>query len=127
RPFPAGVAASAPSASLAQGGEADRAPLIDTHMPVWTDDTRHFPFDHPYDPKFKPPKTPGTAELLLKEMDDFGVTHCVLVQVIYHGWDNRYVAHCLKAHPRRFRGRELVDPTDAKAAQRHEVSGRKQA
>jgi len=60
--------------------------------------------------KFKPPKTAGTAELLLKEMDASGVSHCVLVQVIYHGWDNRYVAHCLKAHPKRFRGQGLIEP-----------------
>jgi predicted TIM-barrel fold metal-dependent hydrolase len=40
--------------------------------------------------------------------------------VIYHGWDNRYVAHCLKAHPRRFRGQGLIDPTDAKVADKLE-------
>ena len=109
---------------------ADRAPLIDTHMHVWAGDTERFPFAHPYDPKFKPPRTAGTAELLLKEMDTFGVTHCVLVQVIYHGWDNRYVARCLKDHPKRFRGQGLIDPTDPKAAdklefwvKRHGLSG----
>ena len=56
----------------------------------------------------------------VEEMDASGVTHCVLVQVIYHGWDNRYLAHCLKAHPRRFRGQGLIDPTDPRVADKLE-------
>jgi predicted TIM-barrel fold metal-dependent hydrolase len=141
RAFLAGLARSAATAGTAAAALAlgprtggadreDKAPLIDTHMHVWADDTERFPFAHPYDPKFKPPKTAGTAELLLKEMDAEGVTHCVLVQVIYHGWDNRYVAHCVKAHPKRFRGQGLIDPTDPKVAdklefwvKRHGLSG----
>lgn len=118
----AGSACCAGPAMQAAGGdrEADKPPLIDTHMHVWADDVERFPFAHPYEPKFKLPKTPGTAEVLLKEMDAFGVTHCVLVQVIYHGWDNRYVAHCLKAHPKRFRVQGLIDPTDPKVAEKLE-------
>jgi predicted TIM-barrel fold metal-dependent hydrolase len=85
-------------------------------MHVWADDARRFPFAHPYEPGFKPPRLAATVEMLLKEMDASGVSHCVLVQVIYHGWDNRYLAHCLQAHPRRFRGQGLIDPTDPKAA-----------
>src|SRR5437879_6080719 len=82
RAFLAGVACSATCAGMTRAWDADRAadraPLIDTHMHVWAGDTERFPFAHPYDPKFKPPRTAGTAELLLKEMDAFGVTHCVL-------------------------------------------------
>ncbi|HKB05649.1 MAG TPA: amidohydrolase family protein [Gemmataceae bacterium] len=35
---------------------------------------------------------------------------------MYHGWDNRYLAHCLKAEPKRFRGQALIDPTDPEVA-----------
>jgi predicted TIM-barrel fold metal-dependent hydrolase len=90
-------------------------------MHVWADDTSRFPFAYPYQPNFKVPRLAGTVELLLDEMDRFGVTHCVLVQVIYHGWDNRYVAHCVKAHPARFRGQGLIDPTDPGAADKLET------
>ncbi len=89
-------------------------------MHVWSDDPARFPFAHPYEPKFKPPKTAASVEMLLEEMDQFGIAGCVLVQVIYHGWDNRYVAHCLKAHPRRFRAQGLIDPTDPQIAQKLE-------
>lgn len=89
-------------------------------MHVWSDDPARFPFAHPYDPKFKLPKIAATVEMLLEEMDRFGITHCVLVQVIYYGWDNRYVAHCVKAHPKRFRAQGLIDPTDPKVADKLE-------
>jgi predicted TIM-barrel fold metal-dependent hydrolase len=68
--------------------------------------------------------------MLLKEMDQFGITACVLVQVIYHGWDNSYVAHSLKEHPDRFRAQGLIDPTDPAVAEKldfwvreHKLSG----
>lgn len=93
-----------------------RAPVIDTHMHVWSDDPKRFPFAHPYTPDFKPPKAPGTIEELLPEMDAHGIDGCVIVQVIYHGWDNRYAAHGLKARPDRFRVQGLIDPTDPDVA-----------
>src|SRR5260370_1060105 len=89
RGFLAGVACSAACAGTTPAAlapksrtgdadrAADRAPLIDTHMHVWAGDTERFPFAHPYEPKFKLPRTAGTAELLLKEMDAEGVSHCV--------------------------------------------------
>lgn len=88
-----------------------KPPVIDTHMHVWSDDPRRFPFAHPYEPKYVPPNIPASVERVLKEMDAHGVSHCVLVQTINHGWDNRYLAYCLKAHPGRFRGQALIDPT----------------
>ncbi len=94
----------------------EKAPLIDTHMHVWSDDPKRYPFRHPFDPDSAPPRIAATVDLVVKEMDESGVSHCVLVQAIFHGWDNQYLADCLKAHPRRFRGQGLIDPTDAKAA-----------
>lgn len=118
RTFLAAVAQSAVGvgASVALASDADKAPVIDTHMHVWSGDPERFPFAHPFDANFKPPKIAATVELLLKEMNEFGITHCVLVQVVGHGWDNRYLAHCLKAHPKRFRGQGLIEPTDPKVA-----------
>src|SRR5215213_2839341 len=100
--------------------EPVKGPLIDTHMHVWSDDPVKFPFAHPYDPKYMPPKLAASLDRVVKEMDAHGVTHCVLVQTISHGWDNRYLAHCLKAHPRRFRGQGLIDPTDPDVATKFE-------
>ncbi|MBY0230109.1 MAG: amidohydrolase [Gemmataceae bacterium] len=101
----------------ALGADKPAKPLvIDTHMHVWSDDPDRFPFAHPFDPKYKPPKLPASVGRVVKEMDDHGVSHCVLVQTVCHGWDNRYLIHCLKAHPKRFRGQGLIDPTDPKVA-----------
>jgi predicted TIM-barrel fold metal-dependent hydrolase len=96
-------------------------------MHVWSGDEERFPFAHPYQRDFKPPKIAATVELLVKEMDEFGVSHCVLVQTISHGWDNRYLVHCVKAHPTRFRGHGLIDPTDPKVADKLEYWMREHA
>jgi predicted TIM-barrel fold metal-dependent hydrolase len=87
-------------------------------MHVWSGNAERFPFAHPYQPDFKPPPVAATAELVVKEMDEFGISHCVLVQTIYHGWDNRYLVHCLRLHPGRFRCHGLIDPTDPKVAEK---------
>jgi predicted TIM-barrel fold metal-dependent hydrolase len=98
---PSGGAAEKPAKGL----------VIDTHMHVWSDDPDKFPFAHPYDRKYAPPKIAASVDRVVKEMGAHGVSHCVLVQTINHGWDNRYLAHCLKAYPGRFRGQALIDPT----------------
>src|SRR5262245_49477552 len=121
RDFLATLACAAGATASFQASEGAGKPrLLDTHMHVWADDPRRFPFAHPYEKDFEPPRLAATVETLLKEMDASGVSHCVLVQVIYHGWDNRYLAHCLKAHPKRFRGQGLIDPTDPKVARKLE-------
>jgi predicted TIM-barrel fold metal-dependent hydrolase len=97
-----------------------KPPIIDSHMHVWSDDLTRFPFAHPYEANFKPPKIPASLEILVKEMDEHKIDRCVLVQTIYHGWDNRYLVHCLKAEPKRFKGQGLIDPTDPKVAEKLE-------
>jgi predicted TIM-barrel fold metal-dependent hydrolase len=99
---------------------APRSPVVDTHMHVWTNDLAHFPFAHPYDSDFKPPPVAGTVEMLLEEMNANAIDYTVLVQVIYYGWDNAYVAHCVKRHPQRFRAQGLIDPTDPQVANKLE-------
>lgn len=95
-----------------------KSPIVDTHMHVWSGDIERFPVAHPYDPNLKLPPIAGTAEMLVEEMDQFGIDYCVLVQVIYYGWDNRYVADCQRRYPRRFRTHGLIDPTDPGVAQK---------
>ena len=99
-----------------------RRPVVDTHMHVWANDPVRYPFPHPYIPGFQYADVPaeGTTEMLLEDMDRNGVTHSILVQVIYHGWDNSYVVDSLRAHPDRFRGHGLIDPTDPDVADRLE-------
>src|SRR5262245_27724805 len=95
RKFLASVACSTGAiggvATLSAAKDETPAPVIDTHMHVWSDDPVRFPFAHPYDAKHQPPSAAASVEVLLKEMDEFGVSHCVLVQMISHGWDNRYL------------------------------------
>jgi predicted TIM-barrel fold metal-dependent hydrolase len=137
REFLTGVArsavtlASAPAALAwhTQARAADQAkrksPIVDTHMHVWSGDPVRFPFEHPYEAKFKPPKIGATVEMLVEEMDQNGIDYCVLVQTIYHGWDNTYTAHCVKAHPKRFKGHGLIDPTKSDTAEKLEYWVRK--
>ena len=110
------------------GGAAvkKRSPIVDTHMHVWAADLKKYPFQHPFDKAVKPPKIAATVELLLEEMDQYGIDYCVLVQTIYHGWDNRYTVECVKKAPKRFKGHGLVDPTDPKVADKLEYWMREQ-
>ncbi|MCI0464595.1 MAG: amidohydrolase [Gemmataceae bacterium] len=115
RAFLAALAGSAASALAAPA----KPPVVDTHMHVWANDPVRFPFSHPYKPG-EVPKGIGTVEVLLDDMDQNGVTHCILVQVIHHGWDNRYLAHGIRAHPKRLKAHGLIDPTDPQVAQKLE-------
>jgi predicted TIM-barrel fold metal-dependent hydrolase len=89
-------------------------------MHVWGNDPRRYPFPHPYDQGFRDAPHEATLEMLLDDMDRHGCTHAVLVQVIYHGWDNTYVAECAKRHPERLKAHGLIDPTDPKVADKLE-------
>ena len=89
-------------------------------MHVWSNDPERYPFSHPYNAQFKAPPAPGTVEMLVEDMAENGVTHCVLVQVIYHGWDNSYVAHCVKRYPQKLKAHGLIDPTDPRVAEKLE-------
>lgn len=100
----------------ADAAPAYKPPIIDTHMHVWANDLKRYPFPHPYVKDFKDAPHPGTLEMLMEDMDRHGCTHSVLVQVIYHGWDNSYIADCVKRYPHRLKAHGLIDPTDPKVA-----------
>ncbi|MDP6556519.1 MAG: amidohydrolase family protein [Pirellulaceae bacterium] len=120
-----GVAISALPAALTFSDRARAAlsaepSIIDTHMHVWANDPLRHSFRHPYIKDFKEAPHEATVEMLMEDMDRHGCTHSVLVQVIYHGWDNSYVADCVKQNPKRLKAQGLVDPTDPKVADKME-------
>jgi predicted TIM-barrel fold metal-dependent hydrolase len=99
----------------------DKSPVIDTHMHVWAKkDSVRYPFPYPYGNDFKGPPHDATVEMLIDDMDQHGCTHSVLVQVIYHGWDNTYIADCAQQYPDRLRAHGLIDPTDPNVADKLE-------
>ena len=125
RGFLASSAGSAVAASrLMSAGAAENAPttspVIDTHMHVWGNDPVKYPFPYPYSSDFKGAPHEATVEMLVEDMDRHGCTHSVLVQVIYHGWDNTYLADCVKQYPDRFKAHGLIDPTDPRVAHKLE-------
>jgi predicted TIM-barrel fold metal-dependent hydrolase len=97
------------------------SPVIDTHMHVWAKNgDRRYPFAHPYLPDFAGAPHDATVEMLLDDMDRHGSSHSVLVQVIYHGWDNAYVADCARKYPDRFKAHGLINPQDDRVADKLE-------
>ena len=97
------------------------SPVVDTHMHVWAKtDSERYSFPYPYRSDFDGPPHEATVEMLIEDMDRHGCTHAVLVQVIYHGWDNTYIADCVKQYPDRLRSHGLIDPTDPKVADKLE-------
>lgn len=80
--------------------------IIDPHVHVWVNDPRY-----PWAKQTTaPPNRDATPEMLLALMKANGVARTVLVQVIYYGWDNRYVADVLKKYPQHFLGVCRVNP-----------------
>ena len=95
----------ASAAMLGEARAAETADLIvDTHMHTWSGDLERFPFAHPYQDDFKPPEIAATVETLVEDMDQHGVQHCIIVQTIFHGWDNTYTVYTVNRYPDRFKG-----------------------
>ncbi|MFO0948785.1 MAG: amidohydrolase family protein [Planctomycetota bacterium] len=95
-------------------------------MHVWGNDSKRYPFPHPYIENYAGPEHEGTVEMLLEDMDAHGCTHAVLVQVIFHGWDNTYIADAARRYPKRLKSHGLIDPTDPKVADKLEYWVREQ-
>jgi predicted TIM-barrel fold metal-dependent hydrolase len=88
--------------------------VVDTHMHVWSTDWEQFPFAPP-ETAMKRPEESNTAEEVIEMTESHGVAFTVLVQVRYYGWDNRYLADCLRRFPGRFAAQGLIDPRDPAA------------
>lgn len=86
-------AASALAAALPGGG------WIDAHSHVWTPDTGRYPVAPAFANRRRNPPS-FTPEELLAEARPCGVTRVVLIQMSWHGFDNRYMLDSIA----RFRG-----------------------
>ncbi|MBC7810780.1 MAG: amidohydrolase [Burkholderiales bacterium] len=83
--------------------------IVDAHLHVW----RAAPN---YDAKTAPVTTAVSStsdvpvELLLEYMDEYGVDRAALVQPMFPGEDNSYVADSAAANPERFTAVCIIDP-----------------
>ena len=101
------MAALAPLAS----GANPPMRIIDPHVHVWTQDPRY-----PWAQKTRtPPVEQALPETLLKLMRANGVSHTVIIQVIYYLWDNRYVRDVVRKHKGKFLGVCRVNPESPSA------------
>lgn len=90
--------------------------IIDTHVETWNFDTR-FPFKHPENPNLKV-SIEAPIENQIEQMNDFDIRYGVLINPRYYGWDNSYMANCLKTYPKHFVAHGLLNPEDPKIAER---------
>src|SRR5205807_855614 len=101
-------------ATLAGGATAaaapsERAPIVDTHLEVWTSDP-NYPFRHPERPDLKGVPVQAPIENEVEEMREFGLKYAVLINPRYYGWDNSYISYALHRYPKLFVAHGLLDP-----------------
>jgi predicted TIM-barrel fold metal-dependent hydrolase len=89
---------------------------IDSHLHVWR---RDLTFPEPAVTTVSP-LSDIPIELLRQYVDDHGVRRAVLVQPLFPGEDNSYVAECAVAEPQRWAAVCVVDPRSPSAPQRLE-------
>ena len=104
------------NADAANAAADDDTIIVDTHMHTWSGDLNRWPFAHPYSEDVTPPKNPATVERLIDDLDANHVSNAVIVQTIFHGWDNTYTVHSVAQAPDRFKGHGLIDPQDPRVA-----------
>jgi predicted TIM-barrel fold metal-dependent hydrolase len=117
RQFLAAALAASWTASRATANTAPDRLLIDTHLEVWTLDEK-FPFNHPEAGRTLNVTMAAPIENQIEQMKDFGLKYAVLINPRYFGWDNSYIAHCLKLRPDLFVGHGLINPLDPQVADR---------
>ena len=88
--------------------------MIDTHVHVWTDDEKKYPWQQTLT-KVPIPTEPATVEKFITCMEKAGVEAAVLVQPSTYGWDNNYLCDSLNKYFKKFVGICLVDPTNKNA------------
>ena len=91
---------------------------IDSHVHVWTLGAP--PYAHNDDMSTQRPESPGLVESLIRYMDLNQIDRTVLIQCMYHGYDNSYLCHCLRRFPDRLHGVALLDPRQPDAAEKLE-------
>lgn len=90
--------------------------VVDSHLHVW----RAAAGPTPGVQTIVPPQTDVPVELAAETMDEHGVSRAVLVQPVFPGEDNTYVAACARSAPERFAAVCVVDPRRAGAEERLE-------
>ncbi len=103
-----------PFESVLANPTAKKRLIIDTHVETWNFDPR-FPFKHPENPNLNV-KIEAPIENQIGQMKDFGLKYGVLINPRYYGWDNSYMANCLKTYPKHFVAHGLLNPADPKIA-----------
>lgn len=89
--------------------------IVDAHVHVWSDNTDRFP----YQPVLGyVPDSPAHLKMLISYMDKAKIDRAVLVQPSVYGWDNRYLADCLRRVPDRMAAVCLINPLDDDPAER---------
>ena len=91
---------------------------IDAHVHVWTLGAP--PFTHNDDMSTQRPEYPGLVEDLIRYMDLNKIDRTVLIQCMYHGYDNSYMCDGLRRFPERLHGVALLDPLQPDAAEKLE-------
>jgi L-fuconolactonase len=87
---------------------------IDSHVHIWTLGAP--PFTHNDDMSTLRPEYPGLIEDLIRYMDLNQIDRTVLIQCMYHGYDNNYMCDSLRRFPDRLHGVALIDPLQPDAA-----------
>ena len=87
---------------------------IDAHVHIWTLGAP--PFIHNDEMSTARPKYPGLVEDLIRFMDLNNIDRTVLIQCMYHGYDNSYMCDALRRFPDRLHGCALIDPKRPGAA-----------
>ena len=68
------------------------------------------PWQHNDEMSSARPDYPGLVEDLIRFMDLNDIDRTVLIQCMYHGYDNSYLGDCLRRYPDRLHGVALLDP-----------------
>ncbi|MEE3372542.1 MAG: amidohydrolase family protein [Planctomycetota bacterium] len=87
--------------------------VVDSHLHVWRG---HQDYPEPNITTISP-LSDVPVELLTQYMEEYGVDRAVLVQPLFPGEDNSYVADCAQADPTRFAAVCVVDPRREDAPQ----------
>jgi predicted TIM-barrel fold metal-dependent hydrolase len=90
---------------------AATAPVIDTHLEVWTFDPK-FPFHHPERPELKRVDVEAPIENEVAVLREFGLRYAVLINPRFFGWDNSYISDSLHRYPDLFVAHGLLDPAE---------------
>ena len=88
--------------------------IIDTHLHVWanTVESPHYPYAEGQRPT-ESLINQGSTDTVLSQMSQCNVDGALIVQPIGHKFDHSYVSLAIRAHPSKFKGMLLFDPSQS--------------